>query len=109
MTIDELKTIFTRLKDQTSRKEIKWKPKSSDSLRIDFPRSSIIFYKNAGYTPYLSILNSAGNEVAKISKDSFGTAPETAEQLRHMWNAAHTIAYEIDETVQDILSKLGSK
>jgi hypothetical protein len=107
MTTEELQTIFTKLDQQTQRKQLKWKPFKNDVLRMDFPRSSIIFYRNPGGIPSLSILNSGGSSVAEISHGSFSSPPQTAHQLRAMWKAAYEIAFETDETVKDILSKLG--
>ena len=108
MTNQELETIFKKLRDQTTRKQIKWKPINATQLRIDFPRSSIIFNKPAGGQPNLSILNSGGASVAQIQYTSFGSHSGTLQELGQMWKEAYEIAYETDETVQDILSKLGN-
>lgn len=107
MTNQELETIFNRLRDQTARKQIKWKALNPRELRIDFPRSSVVFYKPSNEQPYLSILNSGGSSVARIQYTSFSNHSTTLKEINVMWTAAYEIAYETDETVQDILSKLG--
>lgn len=107
MTDEELKTIFVKLRDQTIRKQVKWKPHKNDLLRLDFPRSSILLAKNSTGFPILYILNSGGSQVAEVNQYSFNTGTTTGPQLKDMWKRAYEIAFETDETVQDILSKLG--
>src|SRR6266496_960479 len=110
MTTEELKTVFERIREQTSRKLLKWKPSPHGGLRVDFSRSSLQLSVRArqGETNLyqLNIYNNTGAIIASID----GTfEPDADQKLFEIFANAYESAYEVDATVQDILGSLGSK
>jgi hypothetical protein len=103
MTKEELQTLFDKVIQQTDRKLLKWKPVKDDSLRVDFARSSVEIYREAANVDRLLIYNSSGAVVAAINS----TFSEGAQQkLAALYDKAYDIAFQVDDTLQDVLASL---
>jgi hypothetical protein len=110
MTHEELLKVLDRTVETTKKRQAKWKPVAADVLSLSFPRSSMqikkYFDRGYGRNQFdLSLYNSVGNKIATIDYENFAEAQEALENLFYM---AYTIAYEVDETINDILGGLDS-
>lgn len=107
MTIKELSTVFDKVCEQTNRRVLKWRPIKDGTLRVDFPRSSVEIQQLSSAADFyaLFIYNNAGAVVATVDQTF---SPDAADKLLSLYKGAYEIAFELDETVADILGGLSS-
>lgn len=113
MTIPEARKLLNHVVEKTARKELKWIATKDGNFRVDFDRSSIESRCNPDFAEArfeLNVYNSAGMIVFSISPSLF-PENEIADAIRKLEDihlAAHDYAFEVSETIEDVMRNLGA-